>query len=106
MATDEILVESDSQVFFNSFVDDDDAFINDGTVVATLFESDGTTQVTGVSFPLTLSYVAASDGNYQGTMGRAVNVTKGVNYRMKYTATSGAFQRVRWNDVIARRDVA
>jgi len=40
------------------------AYINDATVTLTIEDSDGV-EVTGETWPLTMSYVATSDGNYR-----------------------------------------
>jgi len=43
------------------------SYLNDATVTATLKDSGGTT-VTGQTFPVTLSYIAQTNGNYQATL--------------------------------------
>ena len=105
MATDEIFVDNDSLVFLNGFVDKDGGFINDGTVVATLFDSTGLVVITGGE-EFSLSYVAASDGIYEGVLDKAVSIVEGVNYRLKVAGTSGSGDYVEWNDVVARRRIA
>ncbi len=105
MATDEILVDNDSLIFLNGFVDKDGGFINDGTVTGTLYDSTGTVIITGGE-AVTLVYVAASDGIYEGVLDKAVSIVEGVNYRLKVSGTSGSGDYVEWNDVVARRNVS
>ena len=48
-------------------------YINDATVTAILKTSSGTT-ISGQTFPLTLSYVAASNGTYRGVLEDGLSV--------------------------------
>jgi len=61
------------------------AWINNATVTASVL--DGTTSL----FSTTLSYVSASNGNYQGTFTAAQtsNLEDGKAYVVEYVATSG-----------------
>lgn len=43
------------------------AYLNSATVAVTLVDSDGT-EVAGGTWPLTMSYVGGSDGNYRATL--------------------------------------
>ncbi len=62
------------------------ALVRSGTTVtATLVDEDGTT-VTGQTFPLTLSYVAASNGNYRGVLEDDLNLTESASYWVQVTA--------------------
>ena len=75
----------------------DSSYLNSATVTATLKDSAGS-EVSGVSWPLTLSYVASSDGNYSGTIDKAISVSDGVSYFLEITAAEGgldAFWRIR-----------
>lgn len=47
-------------------------FVNDATVLLTLLESRDGAELTGQSWPLTLDYVASSNGVYRGTIQDAV----------------------------------
>ena len=44
-----------------------DAYINDATVTATLYDTDDV-EVVGQTWPLTLAYAAATDGIYRGVL--------------------------------------
>ena len=75
----------------------DSSYLNAATVTATLKDSAGS-EVSGVSWPLTLSYVASSDGNYSGTIDKAVSISEQVSYFLEITAAQGgidAFWRIR-----------
>lgn len=65
-----------------------DAYINDATVEATVVDRHDA-EVTGQSWPLTLSYVAASDGIYRGVIESDLTVVVGGTYTAQVTATSG-----------------
>lgn len=43
------------------------AYLNAATVTVTLVDSDGT-EISGETWPLTMTYVATSDGNYRATL--------------------------------------
>jgi len=45
----------------------DDSYLNSSTVTVTLVDSDGT-ELTGETWPVSVAYVAASNGNYQATL--------------------------------------
>ena len=66
-----------------------DAYIDDATVIATLVDEDGA-EVVGQSWPLTLSYVASSDGIYRGTLEDALNLTEDLEYTAQITASGGS----------------
>ena len=65
-----------------------DAYINDATVEATLVDRTDT-EVSGQTWPLTLSYVAASDGTYRGVVEEDLSVVVSAPYTAKITVTSG-----------------
>jgi hypothetical protein len=44
------------------------AYINDATVTATVVKKSDRTEVAGVTWPIAVVYVAASDGIYRGTL--------------------------------------
>lgn len=58
----------------------DDAFINNATVRLVSIKDAAGVDVTGVTLPLALSYVAASSGTYQGVLDKAVALTVGKSY--------------------------
>lgn len=72
----------------------DSTFINSATVSATLKDSFGV-NVTGQAWPLTLDYVASSNGNYQGTL-QDVLALSASNYTALVVADSGAGLHREW----------
>lgn len=80
-----------------------DAFLNAATVVVTVVDADGT-EVAGESWPVTLDYVAASDGTYRATLEDAISWVHQTAYSAQITATSGGLKRywecpvVGWTD--------
>ena len=71
------------------------SYMNDATVTATLVDSTGTT-VTGQTFPVTLSYVADTDGNYQATLDDALSLTEGSVYTATISATTSSGLTASW----------
>lgn len=59
----------------------DDTFINNASVTATVLDKDGD-EVGGETWPITMAYVAASNGNYRGTL----KYTLPLAPRQSYTA--------------------
>jgi hypothetical protein len=64
------------------------AYVNDAAVVCTLKDSSGN-PVTGQTWPLTLAYVAASNGKYRGRLKYDLALTEGKTYTAHITATGG-----------------
>ena len=64
-----------------------DAFENSATVTATLKTSGGA-EVAGQSWPLTLNYVADSDGTYRGILDDALSIVAGTTYVVHIEATA------------------
>lgn len=44
------------------------AYINNANVQVTVYQTDGTTELTGVTWPLTVIYVSGSNGTYRITL--------------------------------------
>ena len=66
-----------------------DAYINTATVTATVKNAAGTA-VTGQSWPLTLGYVTASDGDYLGVLEAALSVAVGDRLTVEVTVDAGS----------------
>lgn len=64
-----------------------DEFANAATVVATLKNSNGA-EVAGQAWPVTLAYVANSNGNYNVVLPPNLNLKKSVRYQLSISATS------------------
>jgi hypothetical protein len=74
-------------------------YVNDATVTGTIYTDSGTSVGT-----FTLSYVAASDGDYRGgiTASTSSTLTAGNAYSIRVVATSGSYSRTFSNYVIAK----
>lgn len=64
-------------------------YINDATVTVTIVDSTGT-EVAGETWPVTLSYESASNGNYSGVVSKDIAVSDGDLLTAKLTVTSGS----------------
>lgn len=83
---DVLYVGNDHVVEVQGLRDADGQVIPSASVQATLYESDKTTEVSGVSWPLVLTY-EGSRGNYRGELSSNVGIVEGRRYAMKLTAT-------------------
>lgn len=71
-------------------------YINNATVTATLYrESDGAA-VSGQSWPATLTYVAASDGDYEGILEDGLALVRGERYYAEVVADAGSGNLKTW----------
>lgn len=68
-------------------------YLNSATVTATITNKLDE-EVAGVTWPITLSYVTASNGNYRGNIPHDAEFVEGKTYLIEVTAVSGSFQRV------------
>lgn len=73
------------------------AFLNAATVTATLSDSASGAEVSGQSWPVTLAYVAGSDGDYRATLSYAMSLTANGRYTASITADAGAGLRAQWS---------
>lgn len=67
-----------------------DAYVNDATVTATVYDSDGIA-VSGAE-DLSIPYIADSNGNYAGQVPNTVTITKDAEYEVEVTAVKGDFK--------------
>ena len=65
-----------------------DSFINNATVSLTVVTAAGA-EVGGQSWPVTMLYVADSDGRYRGTIDAGAAITEGNVYTAQITVSSG-----------------
>lgn len=85
-----IYVDNDNLLTVDGVRDvSDGSFINTATVTATLKDADGV-DVVGQVFPTTLTYVAASDGKYQGTLEDTLALTANDKYTLCVDIDGGA----------------
>jgi hypothetical protein len=81
-----LYISNDTQIDVTGLSNaDDSSYLNTATVTATLKDASGA-EVSGVSWPLTLSYETASDGNYSATIDKAISVVDGASYFLEITA--------------------
>ena len=81
-----ITIGSDLLVTLTGLTDEDTgSLINNATVTVTVYNEAGV-EVTGETWPVSLSYVAASDGIYTATLTSALVLSEQVRYLAKITA--------------------
>lgn len=66
----------------------DGDFINDATVTVTIKDSAGAT-VSGQSWPVSMNYVSASDGDYLGVIPHTTQLLSGRNYTAEIEVNAG-----------------
>ena len=79
----------------------DSSYLNSATVTANLYEADKTTLVAG---PLTMTYVAASNGDYRGNIADTVSLTAGKQYHLEVSADGGTDLQGKWVGPIIAED--
>ena len=78
------------------------AALNSATVTVTLVDATGA-QVSGDTWPKTMSYVTSSSGNYRCTLGYALSLTEDARYTAQITANAGSGLRAYWEmECVAR----
>lgn len=97
-ASAEILWDNNDMVVEVRGLEDDVSgeHVNDATVTCTLIDSAGS-NVTGQSWPLTLSYVAESDGVYRATIPYSVATVAGADYTLQIDVNAGSGLRGQWS---------
>ena len=73
-------------------------FVNDAVVTATLFDSLNN-EVPGQTWPVTLVFVTASNGDYQATLQDTVQITAGIFYRLQINADGQGLQ-AQWEPMV------
>ena len=71
-------------------------WINDADVTVTLKDSSGV-NVTGDSWPLTMSYVTGSNGVYRATLVDTLSVTPNASYTALLSVDGGVGKQGTWN---------
>ena len=74
-------------------------YVNDAVVTVTLLDAAGA-EVVGETWPLTLDYVAASNGQYAKTVNPISGVTAGENYTVKLSAVGADSLTGNWEGVV------
>jgi hypothetical protein len=75
--------------------DVEDVFINDATVTARIRDKNGD-DVSGQSWPVAMAYVAASDGNYRGTLSDEIALVNKQKYKAIIDADAGPDRIGHW----------
>ena len=79
-------INSDNVVQITGFQNAiDSTYLNSATVTCTIKDTAGN-EVSGISWPVTLDYVAASNGNYRATIDKAILLTYSNIYYVEITA--------------------
>lgn len=100
-----LYVGNTSVIELDGLADLDGDYQNDATVTLESLTNKVTgAAVSGVTTPLTLSYVAGSDGQYQGTIPHDAAVVAGNVYLAVVLAISAAGQRARWTERLVARN--
>lgn len=103
MMSDVILMNSDNIIKVVSLKDGETgAYINDATVSVTLKDSSAV-DVVGETWPLTMSYVTGSDGQYKATLIDTLTLTQDAEYTEIVTIVSGVLDLQIERTVIARK---
>lgn len=78
------------------------SYLNAATVTARI-KNTNDSDVTGETWPITLSYVAASNGNYRGNISDAIAFLNGAFYIVEITADAGSGLLAFWRkEVVAQ----
>lgn len=82
-----LYVGEDNLIEWNSMQDSaDDTYVNDATVTANVKDTSGNVITNGG--PLTLSFVAGSNGKYQGVLPNNAALVRGTQYYLEVDAAS------------------
>jgi len=90
MAKSPINIGNDSLFTLTGFADDSaggPTFLNAATVEVTVRDTEGV-DVPGITWPITMSFIAASSGDYEGVVDKAIQIVEG----QQYVATIVAFE--------------
>lgn len=71
-------------------------YLNDADVTLTLVDAASGNEIAGQTWPLALSYVSSSNGNYRGTINDDVSISHQQSLRAKVTVDAGAGLRRYW----------
>ena len=74
-----------------------EVYVNDATVTVRLYTKATGVNVTGETWPLAMSYVAASDGKYIGTLIDTLPLVENTVYTAEIIASVGADKMGQWN---------
>lgn len=96
-----LYVGNTSIIELDGLADQDGVYQNDATVtLQSLVDKRTGVAVAGITVPLTLHYVASSNGRYRGTIPHDAAVTAGGVYIATILAISSAGQRAQWTETV------
>lgn len=75
-------------------------WINNATVTVTLYDENDA-EVSGQSWPASLAYVSASNGNYRATLEDVLNLLPNVEYTAIVTADGGPGLKGVWKESVS-----
>ena len=85
-------VGNPNPIYADGVKDEDNEYVDDAVIVAvlrdsageevTVLDTDDVTDITGATWPLTLDYIAGSDGRYRGTIPAGAQLTAGDEYTL------------------------
>ena len=70
-------------------------YINNATVVATLYDRDGN-EVPGQTWPTSLGYIAASNGDYQGNLDDSLRIGERSGYTLEIEIDAGGDNKAKF----------
>jgi hypothetical protein len=76
-----------------------DTFVNAAAVTVTLVDKDGV-EVAGTTWPLTMDYVASSDGQYRATLLDTLTLIPDDLYTAQITVNDGADRQAHWEFLV------
>lgn len=74
-------------------------YVSDAVVSVIMYHRETGVEIAGVVWPLTLIYVALSEGRYQGVLPRAAAVAEGQTCELKIVMEKDGFQTTSWDRV-------
>ncbi len=94
-------VNTTARAKVKGLADDNGVFQNDATVTIEDFRDRETgALVTGITLPLTLAYVAASNGDYEGTILHTIAVTVNRWYIVTFKAVGTQAYEKEWEETV------
>lgn len=96
-----LFVDTTHEVVVDNLVDQDGAAVTGATVKATLYKSDGTTKLSGITQPVSLA--DQGEGKYVGVVDDGLKVSEGDVVSIKYVATKNGRKRTWWRDELVKK---
>lgn len=82
------------------------AYVNDATVTVTVKDAAGV-NVSGETWPISMDYVSASNGNYRCVLAHTISFSSGATYTAEINVNAGANRIAAWAynfRVLTRKD--